>query len=163
MPQNALQKTLVIIKPDGVKRSLIGQVISRLENAGLKIIGIKMMYVDRKFAKTHYSAHVSKPFYKGLEDYIVSGPVVAMVIEGIESIEVVRKIVGSTEPKRAAPGTIRGDFAHHSTAHADVTGKSVENLIHASGTVDEAEAEIKLWFKSGELQSYKTVHEEHTF
>ncbi len=158
-----IQRTLVLIKPDGVKRGLIGRIISRFEDAGLKIVGMKMVWIDKDFAKKHYSAHVGKDFYSSLENFITSGPVVAMVLEGVEAVEVVRKIVGSTEPKKAMPGTIRGDFAHHSATYANQKGKSVANLIHASGNLEEAKQEISLWFRDEELHSYKTVHEEHTF
>lgn len=158
-----IQKTLVLIKPDGVQRGLIGRIISRFEDAGLKIAGMKMVWINKDFAKKHYSAHVGKSFYEGLEKFITSGPVVAMVIEGIEAIEVVRKIVGSTEPKKAMPGTIRGNFAHHSAAYTNTKNKAIANLIHASGTVEEAKQEINLWFKPEEIHMYKTVHEQHTF
>ena len=157
-----IQKTLVLLKPDAVERALIGRIIERFENAGLKIIGMKLVWVDKDFSKKHYSAHVGKKFYQPLEDFIVSGPVVAMVLEGIEAVELVRKMVGPTEPKTAAPGTIRGDFAHHSYKYADTKGISIKNLIHASGTVEEAEVEVKLWFNPQEMHSYQAVHEKHT-
>ncbi|MCD6590028.1 nucleoside-diphosphate kinase [Candidatus Woesearchaeota archaeon] len=158
-----IERTLVLIKPDGVRRGLIGKIIMRFEDAGLKIVGMKMVWIDKDFAKKHYSEHVGKDFYSMLEEFITSGPVVAMVIEGVEAVEVVRKIVGPTEPKTAPPGTIRGDFAHHSARHADKHKKAVQNLIHASGTREEAEKEIALWFNPEEIHSYKTVHELHTF
>ncbi len=150
-----IQKTLVLIKPDAVKRALVGDCIKRFENAGLKIIGMKMKWVNKDFARKHYSAHIEKPFFKSLSEYITLGPVVAIVLEGIESIELVRKIVGHTEPKQAHPGTIRGDYAHHTIAYTDKTGKSIMNLIHASGTAEEAEQEIKLWFTKEEIHDYK--------
>ncbi|MFC1691221.1 nucleoside-diphosphate kinase [Nanoarchaeota archaeon] len=156
-----IQRTLVLIKPDGVERGVSGEIISRFEKSGLKIVGMKMVWVDKDFAKKHYAAHVEKPFYVGLEDYIVSGPVLAIVLEGVEVIENVRKLVGGTEPKEAPPGTIRGDFAHHSYKHADSKGMAIKNLIHASGNEDDAKAEIDLWFKPDDLHSYKTVHEKH--
>jgi nucleoside-diphosphate kinase len=158
-----MERTFVAIKPDGVQRGLIGRIIERFENAGLKIIGLKMVQIDKDFAKKHYKAHVKKPFYKGLEEFIVDGPVVAMVIEGLHAVEAVRKIVGPTEPKEAAPGTIRGDFAHHSYAWTDKKGIAVKNLIHASADKKDAEEEIKLWFSIEELNDYKTVHEKHVF
>ena len=156
-----IQRTLVLIKPDGVKRGLIGRIISRFEDAGLKIIGMKMVWINKDKAKQHYKAHIDKDFYNSLEEFITSGPVVAMVIEGVEAVEVVRKIVGSTEPKKALPGTIRGDFAHLSAQYANSVNKAVPNLIHASGTLEEAEEEIKLWFKEEEIHDYKTSYEEH--
>lgn len=157
-----IEKTFVAIKPDGVQRGFIGQIIQRFENVGLKIVGMKMKWVDPEFAKRHYKAHVEKDFYKNLEKFITEGPVVAMVLEGIHAVETVRKIVGPTEPKEALPGTIRGDFAHHSYAYADKKGISVKNIIHAAGTIKEAEEEIKIWFSIDELYEYKTVHELHT-
>jgi nucleoside-diphosphate kinase len=156
-----IQKTFVMLKPDAVQRSIMGKVLTRFEDAGLKVIGMKMVWVDQEFSKKHYAAHVDKPFYPGLEKYVTEGPVVAMVIEGISAVETVRKIVGSTEPKSAPPGTIRGDFAHHSYSYTDSKGKSIKNLIHASGNEKEAAAEIKLWFKDDELHTYTTVHDLH--
>ncbi len=158
-----IERSLVLIKPDGVERGLIGKIISRFEDAGLKIAGMKMVWVDKEFSKKHYKAHINKPFYSGLEEFITSGPVVAMVIEGISAVETVRKIVGSTEPKSAQPGTIRGDFAHHSYSYTDKKGIAIKNLIHASGTKEEAKSEISLWFKEEEIHDYKTVHEKHVF
>ncbi len=158
-----MQKTLVLLKPDAVKRQLLGKVIGRFENIGLKVVGMKMVWADRDFAKKHYSHHVGKPFYPELESFIISGPVVALCIGGIESVEVVRKLVGPTDPKEALPGTIRGDYSHHSAYYNNREKKVIKNVIHASGSKEEAEEEIKLWFKEEELHNYSTVHEEHTF
>ena len=119
-----------------------------------------MVWIDRELAKKHYAEHVGKDFYPGLESFITSGPVVAMVLEGIEAIEVVRKMVGSTEPKKALPGTIRGDYAHLSVEWANKKGKAAPNLIHASDSIENAEKEINIWFKPEEIHSYKTVHED---
>jgi nucleoside-diphosphate kinase len=157
-----IEKTLVLIKPDGVQRSLAGEIITRFEKVGLKIIGMKMVWVNREFAKKHYKAHVDKPFYAGLESMITEGPVIAIVLEGIHAVELVRKIVGPTEPKSALPGTIRGDYAHVSYSYADKKGIAIKNLVHASANNDEAKAEIEIWFKKEELHSYRTVHEVHT-
>ena len=157
-----IERSLVIIKPDGVQRGLMGRILERFENAGLRIIGMKMMRIDKTFARKHYAAHVSKPFYKGLEDFIVEGPVLAFVIEGVHAVEATRKLVGSTEPLKAAPGTIRGDFATHSNEYANLKKISVKNLIHASSTAEEAKNEIALWFKKDELHSYSNAHEKHT-
>lgn len=157
-----IERTLVLIKPDGVERCLVGQILTRFENAGLKIVGMKMKWVDKEFSRKHYAAHVEKPFYKSLEAFIISGPVVAMVLEGIDAVEIVRKMVGPTEPKSAQPGTIRGDYAHHSYSYADKKGIAIKNLIHATGTKEEAKQEIALWFSKEELHSYATVHEKHT-
>jgi|SRR3989344_5745225 len=157
-----IEKTLVLIKPDGVERGLIGEVIKRFEYVGLKIVGMKMVWIDREFSKKHYEAHVKKPFYKGLEDMITSGPVVAMVLEGIHATEITRKLVGPTEPRQAPPGTIRGDFSHHSYAYADKKNIAVKNIIHASENTKDAKTEICLWFKDNELHTYEAVHEKHT-
>ena len=163
MSDDLIERTLVLLKPDAVQRGLIGNIVTRFENAGLKIVGMKQVWVDEEFSKKHYHEHVDKPFYKGLEKFITSGPVVAMVLEGVLAIEVVRKIVGSTEPKKALPGTIRGDFAHHSYEYADKKGIAIKNLIHASDGKETAKKEIALWFKEKELHTYKTVHEMHVF
>lgn len=157
-----IQRTLVLIKPDGVQRALIGRIIQRFEDVGLKIIGMKMVWVDSDFAKKHYSEHVQKDFYKSLEEFITLGPVVAMVIEGVYAIEVVRKLVGPTEPRSAPPGTIRGDFAHMSYDFSDSKGIGLKNIIHASSSEEDAKREISLWFSDDELHSYKVVHEIHS-
>jgi len=158
-----IEKTLVLLKPDTVQRGFCGEIISRFEKIGLKIVGMKMVWVDSEFSKKHYSAHVEKSFYPGLEKMITEGPVIAMVIEGIHAVELVRKIVGSTEPRTAAPGTIRGDYAQHSYEYNDAKGMAIKNLVHASGNQEEAKQEVELWFKPEELHSYKTVHEIHVF
>ena len=158
-----IEKSLVIIKPDGVERGLVGEIIKRFENTGLKIIGIKMVWIDKKFAEEHYKAHSSKPFFRELVEFITEGPVVAFVVEGVHAIDNVRRLVGSTSPHEAAPGTIRGDFAHMSMTYASKQGLGGKNVIHASGTKKEADEEIKLWFKKEELHSYTTVHEKHVF
>ncbi len=158
-----IERTFVAIKPDGVQRGIAGQIITRFENVGLKIVGMKMVWVTKDFSKKHYQAHVSKPFYKGLEEFITEGPVIAMAIEGLHAVETVRKIVGPTEPKQAPPGTIRGDFAHHSYEWTDKKGIAIKNLIHASGNKKEAEYEVSLWFGIDELHDYKTVHEKHVY
>lgn len=161
-----IQKTLVLLKPDAVQRGLIGRIISRFEDAGLKIVGMKMLWIDKEFAKKHY-ADLGKR--RGIEvlnrtlKYVTQGPVVAIALEGVGSVSVVRKLVGTTEPKTASPGTIRGDFAHLSFEYADKQNKAIHNLIHASGSLEEAEQELNLWFKPEELHSYKTVHELHVF
>jgi len=161
------ERTLVLIKPDGVARGLMGRVISRFEDAGLKIVGIKMKWVDENFAKKHYTEDITKRRGAHVRTYLLNmlkeGPVVAIAIEGIQAIENVRKLVGETEPKKAAPGTIRGDFTHVSYAHSDKHKKVVKNVIHASADAKDAKNELKLWFDKDELHSYKTVHEIHTF
>ena len=156
-----IEQTLILVKPDGVKRGLIGEVIARFEKRGLKIVGMKMVEIDPDFSKKHYAGHVDKYFYADLEKYIVSGPVAALVIEGVHAVEVVRKIVGGTEPKDAAVGTIRGDFAHTSNDYSDEKKKATANLIHASGNLEEANQEVALWFSIDELHSYEAANEEH--
>ncbi len=157
-----IERTLVLVKPDGVERGFVGAILSRFEKTGLKIVGMKMVFMDSDFAKKHYAVHVNKAFYKSVEDFMISGPVVAFVLEGIDAVDLVRKMIGATEPRSAAPGTIRGDFAHHSYEYADKKGIAIRNLVHASGTKQEAKVEVALWFKKEELFSYKTVHEKHT-
>jgi len=156
-----IERTLVLVKPDGLQRGLVGEIISRFEKRGLKIVGMKMVWVDKDFSKQHYSAHVDKDFYKGLEDFIISAPVVAIAIEGINAVELVRKVVGSTEPKSAPIGTIRGDFAHVSYEYADQKGISIKNLVHASGNKEEAEQEVGLWFSVEELFNYKAANQDY--
>lgn len=158
-----IERSLVAIKPDGVARGLAGEIIRRFENTGMKIIGMKMVWLDKKFAEEHYKSHKTKQFFKELVEFIIEGPVVAFVVEGVHAIDNARRLVGPTSPHEAAPGTIRGDFAHLSMKYASEKGKGGKNIIHASGSKKEAEDEIKLWFKKEELHSYKTVHEVHVF
>ncbi len=139
-----MQQTLVIIKPDGVQRGLIGKLLARFEERGLKIVGLKLVQVDRALAEKHYAVHKGKFFYQGLVDYITSSPVVAMVLEGHEAISVVRMMVGATRPWEAAAGTIRGDYAL----------MGLRNLIHASDSPETAANEIALWFQKDQVQTY---------
>ena len=139
-----MERTFVMIKPDGVQRGLIGAIVERLERRGLRLVGMKLMQVSTELAEKHYAIHKGKPFYDGLIKYITSGPVVAMVWEGTKAIEVVRSTVGATNPAAAAPGTIRADFALE-------IGR---NLIHASDGEETARFEIGLWFTYDELLSY---------
>ncbi len=158
-----MEKTLVLIKPEGVQRHLVGKITTRFEDAGLKIIGMKQVWVDKEFAKKHYTEDIAErrgeKVREMLLDYITEGPVIAMVLEGVNAIENVRKIVGGTEPKSSPPGTIRGDFAHVSFAYADENNIPVKNLIHASGNEEDAKNEVPLWFTNKELHSYKTVQD----
>jgi nucleoside-diphosphate kinase len=158
-----MERTLVLLKPDAVQRQLIGRIIQRFEDVGLKIIGMKMVWIDEKFSRKHYAAHVDKPFYSSLETFITEGPIVAICIQGLHAVTTVRKIVGGTEPRSAQPGTIRGDFAHHSYEYTDKNGKAIKNLIHASGNKQEADIEVPLWFSDAEVHDYTTVHELHVF
>ncbi len=139
-----MQRTLVLVKPDGVQRGLVGEVIRRLENRGLKLIALRMMRISRELAARHYAEHRGKPFYDGLIDFITSGPVVAMICEGREAVTVVRSLMGPTDPLRAEPGTIRGDLAlDHGM-----------NLIHGSDSASRAEAEIRAFFDPKEMLEY---------
>ena len=139
-----IEQTLVFIKPDGVERGLIGEIFSRFEKVGLKIVGMKMVHPTKEHTQKHYSAHVGKDFYTHVENFIISGPVAAAVLEGVGAVSLVRKMVGGTEPHSAAPGTIRGDFAHMNYAYADgpAKQKGLRNVIHASGNDEEAKIEI---------------------
>jgi nucleoside-diphosphate kinase len=158
-------KTLVLIKPDGVERGLIGEVVKRFENRGLKIIGMKLLKPSRKLAGQHYDIEIEKKYGKkvryGLIDYIIAGPVVAVVLEGVEAIKVVRMMVGSTYPSESLPGTIRGDFTHISKDYANSNELTVRNIVHASADEKDAKRELKLWFKPSELVEYKRVEEIH--
>ena len=162
-----IQKTLIVIKPDGVARGLVGQILSRFEQRGLKIAAMKMLKVDKEFAKKHYTEDITKRrgehVRNMLLDYITMGPVVAAVIEGVNAVENVRKVVGPTEGKSALPGTIRGDFSHVSYGYADEKKIPVLNLIHASGSDEEAEFEVNLWFSKKEIHDYKTANHEYIF
>ena len=152
------EKSLIIIKPDGIQRSLVGTIINRFENAGLKIHGMKFQTVPAEQSKKHYSEHVDKLFYPTVEEYITSGPVMVFVLGGLSAIKKIRSMVGATEPASALPGTIRGDFAHQSyPAPGEPDDKPIRNLIHASATADEAAAEVAIWFSEDELVDYGKV------
>ncbi len=189
-----MERTLVLCKPDTMRRALIGRIISRFEDAKLKIVGIKMVNVDRTLAEKHYTDSDTqvigmgnktlnatgpgrvKEIFKttdpkeiGLEliewmrDFIISTPTVAMVLEGEDSVQKVRAVVGFTDPSKAEKGTIRGDLGIDSIAKANAERRATENLVHASGSVEEAEKEITLWFTASELHSYPRSGEEFFF
>ena len=158
-----IERSLVVIKPDGVTRGLTGSIIRRFEQTGLKIVGMKMVWTSKDFAKKHYKAHTDKPFFKDLVEFLSEGPVVAFVVEGVHAVDNVRKLVGPTSPSDALPGTIRGDYAHLSMKYASQTGSGGKNIIHASASLAEAKEEIRIWFTDKELYTYKTVHETHVF
>ena len=190
------ERTLVFVKPDGVQRGLVGEVLRRFERAGLKLVGLKMVWPDRKLLERHYPRDETflktiggktKEAFAGagldvkketgtddpleigrqvrgwLLDYVSGGPVVAFVVQGIHAVGVVRKLVGDTLPYRAAPGTIRGDFSADSPTVANAMKRPVRNLIHASGSVEEASSEIPLWFNPSELHDYPRVDERVMF
>jgi nucleoside-diphosphate kinase len=139
------ERTFMMVKPDGVQRGLVGNVINRLENKGLKLVAMKMMQISQELAARHYGEHQGKPFYNGLIEFITSAPVVAMIWEGDESVEIARTLIGATDPRKASPGTIRGDLAVF-------TGK---NIVHGSDSLASAEREIALFFKEDEFCSYQ--------
>lgn len=163
-----MERTLIILKPDAVQRGLIGEILTRFEKAGLKIIGMKMVHPDEDHYHHHYET-ISKlisrrgeEVYKRNAEFMRSGPVVAVALEGVEAVNIGRKIVGDTEPRTAAPGTIRGDFAHMTYDRSNAVGGGLPNLIHASGDPQEAKQEVEHWFSPEELFEYKTVHEHLT-
>lgn len=139
-----MERTLVLIKPDGVVRGLVGEILSRLEKRGLKLIALKMLKPDRELAESLYAVHQGKSFYEGLVEFISSGPVVAAIFEGRGAVAVVRRVMGETDPVRAQPGTIRGDLA------LDIS----HNLIHGSDSLESAEKEIPLFFSRNEILQY---------
>ena len=141
----ALERTLVLLKPDCVQRRLMGRVISRFEDKGFNIVAMKMLRVTPELAKTHYAEHVAKPFYPALESFITASPIVALVLEGLEAIRVTREILGATSGLKAAAGTIRGDFGVSNSF----------NLIHGSDSPEAAERELGLFFKAGEILDWK--------
>ena len=163
-----MERTLIILKPDAIQRGIAGEIITRFERAGLKIVGAKMLQPDVDHYHHHYEAISKMISRRGQKAFDVTlemmqkGPVIAMVLEGIEAVSLVRKMVGATEPKEALPGTIRGDYAHMSFAHADKESIGVPNIIHASGDPKEAEQEIAHWFSEAELFDYTAAHELYT-
>lgn len=189
-----MEQTLIIFKPDSVVRGLVGEIITRFEKVGLKIVGMKMMMVSKELADKHYPA-TREDFIKGmggktlenyqkmgidakkefgsddakeiglkirewLVDMITAGPVITMVLEGPHAVELVRKIVGHTLPLMSAPGTIRGDYSYDSSYLANTGRRPIKNLLHASGNLEEAQFEVKLWYTGKELMSYKRVEED---
>ena len=138
------ERTLVLVKPDGVQRLLTGRILARYEERGLKVVGLKLVRVDRGLAERHYEVHRAKPFFGGLVEFITSGPLVALALEGPNAIAVVRAINGATRPHEAAPGTIRGDFAV----------ETAQNIVHASDSAETASSELALWFAPDELHEY---------
>jgi len=155
-----IERTLVLLKPDAVTRGLVGRVVSRFEEALLKIIACKMVQMDADLNRQHYfdlEDRFGPEVYNAVAAFMQTGPVFALVLEGVEAVAIVRKLVGATYPDQAEPGTIRGDFAHQSRAYANANGLPVANLVHASANVAEAKREIDVWFAEGELHEYKTL------
>lgn len=179
------ERSLVLIKPDGVQRALVGKIINRFEKCGLKVVGLKMLLANKELAGRHYAddeawllsvgekalaaaekrgekmtetaMEIGQRVRSQLVDYLAMSPVVAICIEGHNAVAKIRKIVGFTSPQDAEPGTIRGDFAIDSFVLSDNSGRPIQNLVHASGEIDEAEREIKIWFTDKELFDWKTV------
>ncbi len=141
-----IERTLVIIKPDGMQRHLENKIIKRYEDEGLKVAAKKVLSANKELLRQHYSAHVEKAFYPGLERFMMEAPVLAVILEGDDAIKRVREITGSTDPSKAAKGTVRGDFGNDSGEKADMEKRAIRNLVHASGTPEEAKKEIGLWF-----------------
>jgi nucleoside-diphosphate kinase len=165
---NNTERTLIILKPDAVQRGIVGEILSRFEKVGLKIVGSKMLQPDTDHYYHHYEnigKMISRRGQKAFDmtvEMMASGPVIAFVLEGIEAASLVRKMVGATEPKSALPGTVRGDYSHMSFGHADSNEIGIPNLIHASGDAEEAKVEIAHWFSENELFDYETAHEKFT-
>jgi len=168
MSKELIQRTLILFKPDAVQRGIVGEILTRFERVGLKIIGTKMILPNKEHYHKHYEGigkmvtrRGEKAFDMALE-FMTQGPVIAMVLEGVESVELVRKLVGGTEPKAALPGTIRGDYSHMSFGYADEHNVGIPNLIHASGSVEEAKQEIEHWFADHEIYDYHSPREKFT-
>ena len=168
MSKELVQRTLILFKPDAVQRGIVGEILTRFERVGLKIIGTKMIFPSKEHYHKHYEGigkmvtrRGEKAFGMALE-FMTQGPVIAMVFEGVEAVELVRKLVGGTEPKTALPGTIRGDYSHMSFGYADEHNVGIPNLIHASGSIEEAKQEISHWFSDFEIYNYTSPREKFT-
>ncbi len=148
-----MQSTLIIIKPDAVQRRLLGEILARFESKGLRVAGLKLMQVSRDLGEQHYGEHKGRPFFDGLIDFIIGGPVVVGVLEGNEAIAVVRSMLGATNGVAAAPGTIRGDYSI----------SKQNNLVHGSDSPESAQREIALWFKDGEVVDYSVAGSQWVF
>lgn len=156
----------MLLKPDAINRGIVGEILQRFERVGAKMIGMKLLVSEKDTALKHYTEDLAKRRGEHIREMMVkmliSGPIVAIVFEGIDVIEVVRKLVGGTEPKSAAPGTIRGDYAHVSYRYADEKGIGIFNLIHASSSLEDAQAEIPVWFKPEELFEHNPDYTHYT-
>jgi nucleoside-diphosphate kinase len=165
-PDTGVEQTLVLLKPDAVARGLAGRVLARFEDAALKVVGVKMRRLDAEFTRRHYfdlEERLGAEIYNSTATFMQSGPVIAVALEGVDAVAKVRKIIGSTYPDQAAPGTVRGDFAHQTKASSEVSGKAVMNLVHASGNSEEAKYEVELWFGPDELFEYETLAENFAY
>jgi nucleoside-diphosphate kinase len=163
-----MEQTLIILKPDALQRGIVGEILARFEHVGLKMVAARMLAPDNEHYYHHYETIGKMVSRRGQAAFDVTlammqtGPVLAIVLEGIEAVSQVRKMVGATEPKAALPGTIRGDFAHVSFVHANSNGLAIANLIHASGDIEDAKQEIAHWFKPEEIFAYTVTHEKFT-
>jgi nucleoside-diphosphate kinase len=163
-----MERTLIILKPDALQRGIVGEITTRFERVGLKIVAAKVLQPSEEQYYYHYETIGKMISRRGQQafdvtlEFMQEGPVLAMVLEGIEAISLVRKMVGTTEPKSALPGTVRGDYSHISFDYANGKGVSIPNLIHASGDSDDAKQEIAHWFHDDEIFEYETVHEKFT-
>jgi len=161
-----MERTLVLLKPDAVDRGLVGEILHRFERVGLNIVGIKMVHATPEKAAQHYTEDLAirrgEHVRKAMIELITEAPIIALCLEGVEAVELVRKIVGTTEPKSAAPGTIRGDFSHVSFKHADEKKIGVKNLIHASSSVPEAQQELDVWFSADDLYEHRPRYTHNT-
>ena len=163
-----MERTLIILKPDAVKRGIVGEILTRFEREGLKIVASRMFQPTTDHYFEHYENIGKMVSRRGQDKFEITlrmmqeGPVIAFVLEGVEAVALVRKMVGTTEPKSAQPGTIRGDYAHISFGHADKEGIGIPNIIHASGDPEEAQREIDHWFSDSEIFDYETVFEVYT-
>lgn len=165
---NNLEQTLVLFKPDALQRGLVGEILTRFERVGLRIVATKMLAPDEQHYYKHYEeigtlkSRAGDKIFDITLQMMSAGPVIAMVFEGVEAVALVRKMVGATEPKSSAPGTIRGDYSHMSYGYADSAEKGIPNLIHASGDPAEADKEINHWFSGNEMFDYQALHEKFT-
>ncbi len=162
-----LQRSLVLLKPDALQRGIVGEIITRFEKVGARMIGLKMLVSNKETAAMHYTDDLAQRRGQKVRDMMIdlitSGPIIAIALEGVDLVEVVRKMIGSTEPKSAAPGTIRGDYAHISYGYADANGVGIFNLVHASGSIEEGITEVAVWFKPEELLSYTKIDDKFHF
>jgi nucleoside-diphosphate kinase len=165
-PDIGVERTLVLLKPDAVARGLAGRIITRFEDAVLKVVGVKMAQLDADFTRKHYfdlEERLGAEVYNTTSKFMQSGPVMALVLQGVDAVAKVRQIIGVTYPNLATPGTVRGDFAHQTKASSEASGKAVMNLVHASGNSDEAKYEVNLWFSESELFEYETLAEKFAY
>jgi nucleoside-diphosphate kinase len=159
-----VERTLVLLKPDAVSRGLVGRVLTRFEDALLKIVAFKMVWMDAELNRQHYfdlEERFGPDVYNAVAKFMQTGPVFALVLEGVEAVSIVRKLVGSTYPEQAAPGTIRGDYAHQSKAYANANKLPVANLVHASANAKDAKREIDVWFAEAELYGYQILADKY--